>query len=87
MLFRSKPDPNSLLGQCLLTQAVVSVADTAAVGDRLQGLVAEEILASLVLAPITTETLTLGVLSAASSQKGYFTKDHAEFFASLAGQL
>jgi PAS domain S-box-containing protein len=82
-----KPDPNSLLGQCLLTQAVVSVADTAAVGDRLQGLVAEEILASLVLAPITTETLTLGVLSAASSQKGYFTKDHAEFFASLAGQL
>ena len=39
------------------------------------------------LAPITTETLTLGVLTAASSQKGYFAKEHVEFFQSLAGQL
>ena len=55
--------------------------------DRLQGLLLDETMASLVLAPITTETLTLGVLTAASSQKGYFAKEHVEFFQSLAGQL
>jgi PAS domain S-box-containing protein len=82
-----KPDPESLLGQCLLTPQVISVADSSTVADRLRGLTAEEALASLVLAPITTETLTLGVLTAGSSQKGYFTKEHIDFFQSLAGQL
>jgi sigma-B regulation protein RsbU (phosphoserine phosphatase) len=82
-----KPEPESLLGQCLLTSQVISVSDSATVRDRLQGLVEEEATASLVLAPITTETLTLGVMTAASSQKGYFTREHEEFFQSLAGQL
>jgi sigma-B regulation protein RsbU (phosphoserine phosphatase) len=82
-----KPHPESLLGQCLLTPQVISVADAATVADRLQGLQGDETLASLVLAPIATETLTLGVLTAASSQKGYFAKEHVEFFQSLAGQL
>ncbi|MFZ5447784.1 MAG: GAF domain-containing protein [Thermodesulfobacteriota bacterium] len=82
-----KPDPESLLGQCLLTSQVISLADTSSALDRLQGLLEEETLASVVLAPIATETLTLGVLTAASSQKGFFTKEHMEFFQSLAGQL
>jgi PAS domain S-box-containing protein len=83
-----KPEPESLLGQCLLTSQVISVSDSSTVADRLQGLTEEEALAfSLMLAPITTETLTLGVLTAASSQKGYFTKEHVEFFQSLSGQL
>jgi PAS domain S-box-containing protein len=82
-----KPEPQSLLGQCLSTSQVISVSDSSTRRDRLQGLVEEETLASLMLAPITTETLTLGVLTAASSQKGYFTKEHVEFFQSLAGQL
>jgi len=83
-----KPAPDSLLDRCLKTGQVISVPDTSEVADRLQGLTEEEALSfSLVLAPITTETLTLGVLTAASSQKGYFTKEHAEFFQSLAGQL
>jgi phosphoserine phosphatase RsbU/P len=82
-----KPHPESLLGQCLLTPQVVSVADSSTMPDRLQGLLEDETPASLVLAPITTETLTLGVLTAASSQKGYFAKEHVEFFQSLAGQL
>jgi len=82
-----KPAPESLLGQCLSSSQVISVPDAAAVRDRLQGLVAEEASGSLVLAPITTETLTLGVLTAASSQIGYFSKEHEEFFQSLAGQL
>jgi len=82
-----KPDPESILGQCLLTSQVISVSDSATVRDRLQGLVEEEAMASLVLAPITTETLTLGVMTAASSQKGYFTREHIEFFQSLAGHL
>jgi sigma-B regulation protein RsbU (phosphoserine phosphatase) len=81
------PEPQSLLGQCLLTPQVISVADSSTVQDRLPGLLDEEIIGSLVLAPITTETLTLGVLTAASSQKGYFTREHVEFFQSLAGQL
>ncbi len=83
----SKPDPQSLLGQCLLTSQVISVSDFSAVRDRLQGLAEAEAMASLVLAPITTEDLTLGVISAASSQEGYFTRDHVEFFQSLAEQL
>jgi len=82
-----KPDPESLLGQCLLTSQVISVTDSSDVADRLQGLLPEETLGSSVLAPITTEVLTLGVLTAASSQKGYFTREHVEFFQSLAGQL
>jgi len=81
-----QPDPQSLLGQCLASQ-VTSVVDSSAHRDRLQGLLEEETLASLVLAPITTETLTLGVLTAASSQQGYFAKEHIEFFQSLARQL
>jgi sigma-B regulation protein RsbU (phosphoserine phosphatase) len=82
-----KPDPASLLGECLSTSQVISVPDSTAVADRLQGLVAEEALTSLVLAPIIAETLTLGVLTAASSQKGFFTKEHIQFFQSLAGHL
>lgn len=82
-----RPDMRSLLGQCLLTPQVVSVSDTSLFLDRLQGLLEEETLASFVLAPIATETLALGVLTAASSQKGYFAKEHVEFFQSLAGQL
>ena len=82
-----KPDPESLLGQCMLIPQVISVSDSSMVADRLQGLLEDETLASLVLAPITTETLTLGVLTAVSSQKGYFAKEHVEFFQSLAGQL
>jgi sigma-B regulation protein RsbU (phosphoserine phosphatase) len=83
----AKPDPASLLGECLSTSQVISVPDSTAVADRLQGLVEEEALTSLVLAPITAETLTLGVLTAASSQKGFFTKEHIQFFQSLAGHL
>ncbi|MBI4642688.1 MAG: GAF domain-containing protein [Deltaproteobacteria bacterium] len=82
-----KPDPESLLGQCLHTSQVISVADSSEVADRLRGLMKEETLGSAVLAPITTETLTLGVLTAASSQKGFFTREHVELFQSLAGQL
>lgn len=82
-----KPEPESLLGQCLSAPQVISVSDASAVADRLQGLLEDETLASLVLAPIATETQTLGVLTAASSQKGYFAKEHVEFFQSLAGQL
>ncbi len=82
-----KPEPDSLLGQCLGPPQVISVPDSATVADRLRGLLEEEVLGSLVLAPITTETLTLGVLTAASSQKGFFTREHVEFFQSLAGQL
>ena len=82
-----KPDPESLLGECLLSSQVISVPDTATVSDRLQGLLEEETQASLVLAPLTTETRTMGVLTAASQQKGYFAKEHIGFFQSLAGQL
>lgn len=82
-----KPDMRPLLGQCLLTPQVISVSDVSIVWDRLQGLMEEEVLSSFVLAPITTETLALGVLTAASGQKGYFAKEHVEFFQSLAGQL
>jgi PAS domain S-box-containing protein len=82
-----KADPESLLGQCLMNAQVISVPDSSEVAFRLQGLVEEEALSSLVLAPITTETLTLGVLTAASRKKGYFTQEHVEFFQSLAGQL
>jgi sigma-B regulation protein RsbU (phosphoserine phosphatase) len=82
-----KPDMSTLLGQCLLTPQVISASDTSLFLDRLQGLLEEETLASFVLAPIATETLALGVLTAASSQKGYFAKEHVEFFQSLAGQL
>jgi sigma-B regulation protein RsbU (phosphoserine phosphatase) len=81
------PDMRSLLGQCLLTPQVISAADSSLFWDRLEGLLEEEVLASFVLAPIATETLALGVLTAASSQKGYFAKEHVEFFQSLAGQL
>jgi sigma-B regulation protein RsbU (phosphoserine phosphatase) len=82
-----KPDIRSLLGQCLLTPQVISASDTSLFLDRLQGLMEEETLASFVLAPIATETMALGVLTAASSLKGYFAKEHVEFFQSLAGQL
>ena len=82
-----KPDMRPLLGQCLLTPQVISVADSSIVWDRLQGLHEEETMASFVMAPIATETMSLGVLTAASSQKGYFAKEHVEFFQSLAGQL
>ena len=82
-----KPDMRPLLGQCLLTPQVISVADSSIVWDRLQGLHEEETMASFVMAPIATETMSLGVLSAASSQKGYFAKEHMEFFQSLASQL
>jgi phosphoserine phosphatase RsbU/P len=81
------PDMRSLLGQCLLTPQVISASDSSLFWDRLQGMLEEEVLASFVLAPIATETLALGVLAAASSQKGYFAKEHVEFFQSLSGQL
>ncbi|HAY22572.1 MAG TPA: histidine kinase [Desulfobacterales bacterium] len=82
-----KPDMRPLLGQCLLTPQVISVADSSIVWDRLQGLYEEEPMASFVMAPIATETVSLGVLTAASNQKGFFAKEHVEFFQSLAGQL
>ena len=82
-----KPERDSLLGQCLLTPQAISVPDSSEVGDRLQGLLAEETAASFLLAPITTETTALGVLTAASSQKGFFAREHVEFFQSLAEHL
>ncbi|MBI4796857.1 MAG: GAF domain-containing protein [Deltaproteobacteria bacterium] len=82
-----KPEMGSMLGQCLLTPQVISIADTSLVQDRLQGLLEEETLESFVLAPITTETMALGVLTVASTQKGYFATEHVQFFQSLAGQL
>ncbi|MGQ9688742.1 MAG: GAF domain-containing protein [Desulfobaccales bacterium] len=82
-----KPAPDSLLGQCLFTSQVISVPDASLMPDRLQGLLEGEIEASLILAPLTTETRTLGVLTAASPQKGYFAKEHVGFFQSLAGQV
>ncbi len=81
------PPPQSLLGECLSSSQVISVPDKAAAANRLQGLLPEEIQASLVLAPLTTETRTIGVLTAASRQKGAFAKEHVGFFQSLAGQL
>jgi phosphoserine phosphatase RsbU/P len=84
---RSIPEMRSLLGQCLLTPQVVSVSDSSIVLDRLEGLLEDEAMASFVLAPITTETLAMGVLSAASSQKGYFAREHVDFFQSLARQM
>jgi len=65
----AKPEIGSLLGQCLLTPQVISISDTSIVQDRLRGLLEEETLTSYVMAPITTETMALGVLAAASSQK------------------
>jgi phosphoserine phosphatase RsbU/P len=82
-----KTKPESLLGQCLASAQVISVPDASQVADRLQGLLDGEIQASLVLAPLTTETRTMGVLTAASPQKGYFSKEHVGFFQALAGQL
>jgi phosphoserine phosphatase RsbU/P len=84
---RTVPEMRSLLGQCLLTPQVVSVSDSSIVLDRLEGLLEEEAMNSFVLAPITTETLAMGVLSAASSQKGYFAREHVDFFQSLARQM
>jgi|UniRef100_A0A7V6A3E2 PAS domain S-box-containing protein len=82
-----EPGPQSLLGECLSSSQVISVPDSLAMRDRLQGLFPEETEASLVLAPLTTETRTMGVLTAASRQKGAFSKEHIGFFQSLAGQL
>ncbi len=82
-----EPVPQSLLGECLSSSQVISVPDSLAVADRLQGLFPEETEASLVLAPLTTETRTMGVLTAVSRQKGAFAKEHIGFFQSLAGQL
>ncbi len=82
-----KPEMRSFLGQCLQTPQVVLVSDSSIVLDRVEGLLEEEIMNSFVLAPITTETMAMGVLSAASSQKGYFAKEHMEFFQSLSRQL
>jgi len=82
-----RPQESSLLGQCLQTPQAISVSDTSLFQDRLQGLGAEESLASLVLAPIFIETMALGVLTAASSQKGFFAKEHVAFFQSLAEHL
>jgi phosphoserine phosphatase RsbU/P len=82
-----EPYPPSLLGECLSSSQVISVPESLAMADRLQGLFPEETEASLVLAPLTTETRTMGVLTAASRQKGAFAKEHIGFFQSLAGQL
>jgi signal transduction histidine kinase len=82
-----KPEMRSFLGQCLLTPQVVLVSDSSIVSDRVEGMLEEEIMNSFVLAPITTETMAMGVLSVASSQKGYFAKEHMEFFQSLTRQM
>ena len=82
-----KPELRTFLGQCLLTPQVVLVSDSSIVSDRVEGLLEDEIMNSFVLAPITTETMAMGVLSAASSQKGYFAKEHMEFFQSLTRQM
>ena len=79
--------PQSFLGECLSSAQVISVPDTSSAARRLRGLLPGEAQASLVLAPLTTETRTLGVLTAASGQKGAFAKEHLGFFQSLAGQL
>jgi sigma-B regulation protein RsbU (phosphoserine phosphatase) len=78
-----KPEMRSFLGQCLLTPQVVLVSDSSIVSDRVEGMLEDEIMNSFVLAPITTETMAMGILSASSSQKGYFAKEHMEFFQSL----
>ncbi|MFZ2089572.1 MAG: GAF domain-containing protein, partial [Desulfobaccales bacterium] len=77
----------SLLRECLSSSQAISVSDISQVTDRLQGLLKEEIQASLLLAPLTTETRTIGVLTAVSRKKGAFAKEHVGFFQSLAGQL
>jgi sigma-B regulation protein RsbU (phosphoserine phosphatase) len=82
-----RPEMRSFLGQCLLTPQVVLVSDSSIVSDRVEGMLEDEIMNSFVLAPITTETMAMGVLSAASSQKGYFAKEHMEFFQSLTRQM
>jgi signal transduction histidine kinase len=82
-----KPELRTFLGQCLLTPQVVLVSDSSIVSDRVEGLLEDEIMNSFVLAPITTETMAMGILSAASSQKGYFAKEHMEFFQSLTRQM
>ncbi len=82
-----KPEPESLLAECLLSSQALSIPDTAAVMTRLQGLSLEETQGSLILAPLTSETRTLGTLTAASPQKGFFTREHIGFFQSLAGQM
>jgi PAS domain S-box-containing protein len=82
-----KPDPASLLGECLFTSQVINVPDASTVEARLQGLQEEETQGSLLLAPLTSEIRAVGVLSVASQQKGFFTKEHIGFFQSLAGQL
>jgi PAS domain S-box-containing protein len=81
------PEPQSLLGECLSSSQVISVADEGGLAGRAQGLLPGETQASLVLAPLTTETRTLGVLTAASGQPGAFAKENLGFFQSLAGQL
>ena len=80
-------DPQSFLGECLSSSQVISVPDTSSVADRLEGLSPEETQGSLALAPLTTETRTLGVLTAASGQKGAFAKENLGFFQSLASHL
>jgi len=82
-----KPQPDSLLEECLLSSQALSVPDVAAVATRVQGLSREETQGSLILAPLTSETRTLGILSVASPQKGYFTREHIGFFQSLASQM
>lgn len=82
-----KPAPESLLGECLATGQVLSVADASLLPERLQGLLPAETQGSLILAPLLTETRTMGVLTAASPQKGYFAKEHVGFFQALASQL
>jgi sigma-B regulation protein RsbU (phosphoserine phosphatase) len=82
-----KPDLSSLLGQCFLTSKAISIPDSSLVQDRLQGLLEEEPMASFIVAPIATDSAALGVLTAASNKKGYFTQKHTEFFQSLAEHL
>jgi PAS domain S-box-containing protein len=82
-----RPGKGSLLAECLETRQAISAPDGEEVRDRIQGLLPEETGASFLLAPILTETGALGVLTAASSQKGYFAREHVEFFQSLAEHL
>jgi len=82
-----EPGPASLLGECLLSSQAISIPDTSAVMTRLQGLSPEETQGSLILAPLTSETRNMGVLTVASPQQGYFTREHIGFFQSLGGQV
>lgn len=82
------PDMSTLLGQCLLTRAVISIPDVSQMpADTPSGLYPAEMMASFILVPLATESQVLGVWSAASSQKKYFPPEQLDFYRSLANQV